>query len=501
MVHILLFLMMQNANILNAIKTLSVGKRKYEEIKSKKLGYSSLYDYFSHKLRAQKSYSFNENQLSNNKSFNSFQPKTVSAQEYCRLGVEMQNVGKLKEAETYYKQAIALKPDYAQAFNNLGVIMQKCRRFEEARKIYTHATILKTDYALAYCNLGITLQKLGLLKEAEISFRQAILLKADYVEAMLKLAIILYYMNNLKEVIGILQNILLIDSDYFGLKAGVLLAIFSFLDDNIKMSKKYLMKTTHIWEKTSVEFKNEKTYHRYLMKIIQSRKDKFYYCYNPKKDKMLYVIGESHSLNSHQLHIHYSGIEFFCKSMLIVGCMQWHLGNSTRNQYKNKFEKIFSILPKSSKVLLTIGEIDCRLDSGIIKHNNSYENNLNLTIENTIENYLKYILKINSVYNHDVIIQGVPCPNINTENYSENELMKLIKVIKKFNFVLKNKTKEKGLNFLDVYTLTNRGDGFSNAKWHLDSCHLSPDGMLEAWSKYLKKNNFEKDTYINTLLT
>ena len=493
MVHILLFLIMQKADILNAIKTLSVGKRKYEEIKSKKLGYSSLYDYFSNKLRDQRSYSFNKYQLANNKSLNTFQPKTVSAQEYCRMGIEMQMGGKLKEAERFYWQAIALKPDYAQVFNNLGVIMQKSHKFQEARKIYTHAIVLKPDYAIAYCNLGITLQKLGLLKEAETSYRQAILLKSDYAEAMLKLAIVLYYMNDLNEVIDILQNILLIDSDYFGLKAGVLLAIFSFLDGNIKMSKKYLMKTTHIWEETSEEFKNEKTYHRYLTKIIQSRKDTIYYRYNQKKDKILYVIGESHSLNSHQLHIQYSGIKFFCKSMLIVGCMQWHLGNPTRNQYKNKFEKFFSIVPKSSKVLLTIGEIDCRLDSGIIKHNNSYENNLNLTIENTIENYLKYILKINSVYNHDIIVQGVPCPNINVENYSKNELTKLIEVIKKFNSILKNKTKEKGLNFLDVYTLTNRGDGFSNAKWHLDSYHLSPDGMLEAWSKYVKKNNFEKN--------
>ena len=63
-----------------------------------------------------------------------------------------------------------------------------------------------------------------------------------------------------------------------------------------------------------------------------------------------------------------------------------------------------------------------------------------------------------------------------------------------------NKTKEKGLDFLDVYTLTNRGDGFSNAKWHLDSYHLSPEGMLEAWSKYLKKNNFENNRHPNTLL-
>ena len=487
MVQILLFSIMQKADILNAKKTLSFGKRKYEEINS-------------NKLKDKKSYSFHKYQLANNKLLNSLHHKTVSAQEYCRMGIEMQIGGKLKEAERFYLEAIALKPDYAQAFNNLGVITQKYHKFEEARKIYTHAIVLKPDYAIAYCNLGITLQKIGLLKESETSYRKAILLKPDYAEAMLKLAIILYYMNNLNEVIGILKNILLIDPDYFGLKAGVLLAIFSFLDGNIKMSKKYLMKTKNIWKKKSVEFKNEKNYHNYLMKIIQSRKDKIYYRYNQKKDKILYVIGESHSLNSHQLHIQYFGIKFFCKSMLIVGCMQWHLGNSNRNQYKNKFEKFFSFIPKSSKVLLSIGEIDCRLDSGIIKHNNSYENNLNLTIENTIENYLKYILKINSVYHHDVIIQGVPCPNIDTENYSKNELKKLIAVIKKFNFVLENKTKEKGLNFLDVYTLTNRGDGFSNAKWHLDSCHLSPDGMLEAWNKYLKKNNFENNKYHNTLL-
>ena len=93
MVHILLFLIMQKADILNAIKTLSVGKRKYEEIKS-------------NKLRDQKSYSFNKYQLANNKSFNSFQHKTLSAQEYCRMGIEMQMSGKLKEAERFYLQEI-----------------------------------------------------------------------------------------------------------------------------------------------------------------------------------------------------------------------------------------------------------------------------------------------------------------------------------------------------------------------------------------------------------
>jgi hypothetical protein len=41
-----------------------------------------------------------------------------------------------------------------------------------------------------------------------------------------------------------------------------------------------------------------------------------------------------------------------------------------------------------------------------------------------------------------------------------------------------------------VHKLTNRGDGFSNAVWHIDNIHLSPDGMLEAWRKYASKKKY-----------
>ena len=50
---------------------------------------------------------------------------------------------------------------------------------------------------------------------------------------------------------------------------------------------------------------------------------------------------------------------------------------------------------------------------------------------------------------------------------------------------LKNKSKEKGFNFLDVHKLTDRGDGISNTIWHIDDTHLSPEGFLEAWNRYV----------------
>ena len=54
-------------------------------------------------------------------------------------------------------------------------------------------------------------------------------------------------------------------------------------------------------------------------------------------------------------------------------------------------------------------------------------------------------------------------------------------MIREFNVVLKNKSKKMGFGFLDVHKLTDNGDGFSNSIWHLDTIHLSPEGMCEAW--------------------
>ena len=173
---------------------------------------------------------------------------------------------------------------------------------------------------------------------------------------------------------------------------------------------------------------------------------------------------------------------------MIKGCTQWSLGNSARNQYKHQFESIFWSLPKTISVLLTIGELDCRLDSGIIKHKNNFsEKEIEEILLTTIENYLFYIVKNNSDCQHSIIIQGVPCSNIDTETLSGKDVTQLTEVIKKFNCELKNKSKKKGFEFLDLHKLTYRGDGISDTVWHIDSIHLSPKVFLEAWSRYFSE--------------
>jgi hypothetical protein len=292
-------------------------------------------------------------------------------------------------------------------------------------------------------------------------------------------------MNKSDAAIFLWRKVLQIDADNNGLRAGVNIAICNFLEGDFAGSKKHLLAAAKIQEKPSSKFKNEKVYQQYLLNILKWREDKYFDVNKGKNDKTLYALGESHSLVNHHLRFQRPVRDFFGKAKLIKGCKQWHLGSSIRNQYKNQFESIFCSLPKSSEVLLAIGEIDCRLDSGIIKHKKKNPGKeIKEIISTTIENYLTYIVKNNSGYQHNIIIQGVPCPNVDTGTCSEKEVTQLIEVIKNFNCELKNKSKEKGFEFLDVHKLTDRGDGFSNAIWHIDGYHLSPQGVLEAWRRY-----------------
>ena len=407
------------------------------------------------------------------------------------LGITLKELGRLDEVEASYAQAISLKPDYAEAHYNLGITLNELGRLDEAAASYTQAIWLKPNYPESHNNLGITLKELGRLDEAAASYTQAIELKPDFAEAMLNLSNALVYMGPMEEKIRTLQNVLQIDSDNYGLMAGVNLAICKFLEGDFLDSRKHLLAAAKIQEKTSLKFKSEKVYQKYLLNILRWHEEKYFHGYKTKTDRTLYAIGESHSLVSHQLPVQGAGSVMLCQAKLIKGCKQFHLGNSNKNQYKTQFESIFCSLPKASEVLLAIGEIDCRLNSGIIKYKNKFpEKELKEIIVTTVENYLTYILENNSEYQHNIIIQGVPCPNIDTESHSGKNVAELIDVIKIVNFELKSRSNEKGFDFLDVHKLTDRGDGFSNAIWHIDDYHLSPDGIQEAWRRYAAEYSY-----------
>ena len=100
---------------------------------------------------------------------------------------------------------------------------------------------------------------------------------------------------------------------------------------------------------------------------------------------------------------------------------------------------------------------------------------------------MNYIEQCNKNCNHIIYLQGVPSPMISHNFFNNEEIIKQIEVIKYFNKELKIQSKKR-FWFLDIYKLTNRGDGISNEVWHIDDFHISPDGILEAWKNFNIEN-------------
>jgi tetratricopeptide (TPR) repeat protein len=403
------------------------------------------------------------------------------AEAHSNLSNTLQELGRLEDAATSYKKAIAIKPDYALAHYNLGITLKKLGRLEDAEASYKKAIAINPDLAEAHSNLGITLQELGRLEDAEISYKRAIAIKPDYAEAFSNLSLTLLFLDKLNEATQVLLKIMEIDPEGYGLKACVDLAVLNFLSKNRTSSKSLLIKSKNILTNKQSAFKNQIAYWNLLSKLLDIHQNVIKKEIDELEVQKLYVIGESHSLASHDTHIKIQS-HYLCQSFWIVGCKQWHLGNTFKNKYKYKFQKIIQGIPSHSNILLSIGEIDCRINNGILNQikKNPVEDKIKI-INSTINNYLQYIFKLLTPFSHNITIQGVPCPNIIIENKSKEDFSNLVDLVKQFNVILKKQSHFYGFNFLDLHKLTDRGDGFSNGKWHIDQHHLSPAGMQEAW--------------------
>ena len=334
--------------------------------------------------------------------------------------------------------------------------------------------------------MGITLEKLGRLEEAETSYNKAIAIKPDYAEALLNKAKLNICQNQIIDSINSLEHVIKMNNGDTSLIAAVTLAVLNFQADDLYSAQLLIENSKNILQSKNKSVQNDKNYHSLLSNLISW--NNINVCpLNNHIVQMLYVIGESNALVSNRLFIRHLKGGSLCKVQWIVGCKQWHLGNSSHNKYKEQFERVLSSLPYKSTVLLSIGEIDCRVDDGILKHIKNHPSKImSEVIKSTIENYLTYVYKITSIKSNHVIIQGVPCPNIDPIRVGSYETSILVDLIKAFNYELGAKSEKNGFEFLDLHTLTDRGDGYSNGIWNIDEHHLSPAGMLEAWKRHLE---------------
>jgi tetratricopeptide (TPR) repeat protein/mono/diheme cytochrome c family protein len=90
------------------------------------------------------------------------------------MGIAEASRGRLDEAETQFRRATALDPEFADAFINLGIVLHRQGRVPDALTAYLRAADLAPGEARAQHNAGVALEELGRLDEAEVRLRAAV---------------------------------------------------------------------------------------------------------------------------------------------------------------------------------------------------------------------------------------------------------------------------------------------------------------------------------------
>jgi tetratricopeptide (TPR) repeat protein len=118
------------------------------------------------------------------------------------LAVALQFDGRVEEATSHYRRAIALRPDYAPAYNNLGSALRVNGRPDEAVAVFERASDLQPDYAEAHYNAGNALVELGKTSEAIDHFKRALRLNPSSADTHNNLGIVLAGQGKLDEAIA-----------------------------------------------------------------------------------------------------------------------------------------------------------------------------------------------------------------------------------------------------------------------------------------------------------
>ena len=116
------------------------------------------------------------------------------------LAAALKQNGRIDESLVASQKSVELNPQDAEAYYNLGIVMQDLGKLDEAEAIYKKAITLKPDHK-AHNNLGIVMQDLGRLDEAEESYKKAIKQKPDFIQAIKNKWLLLFSQKRFEEAL------------------------------------------------------------------------------------------------------------------------------------------------------------------------------------------------------------------------------------------------------------------------------------------------------------
>jgi tetratricopeptide (TPR) repeat protein len=439
------------------------------------------------------------------------------AEAHMNLGVALMEQGKSQEAADQFRQALSLNANFPEALMNLGIVLQDRGQLGEAVAQYRQALALRPHYALAHFNLANALLEQGNLDEALARYQHALALTArtaapttalppiDSIRQATNRTRSLYpaeepcFMNLVRVncwrsadrgwhalCAAALEQAGLSHASRLELlvRAGVsqwLAGERTALADSLRAASEA---STAIGPSRSREVKNSRAYANFLTNLMRHAETAGAAASDPATPELA-VIGDSHCLSFHGVGVTLGGAPYRTGAQLVMGGKAWHLASPQPNLYKWRFGAILDTIPEGSPIVCCFGEIDCRLDEGILPYYRRTGADLEHLIADQTGRYVSYVAAAAAPRRLKPTFVGVPAPHLDAlaaehPDASAADKALLVDIVKVFNMCLGRATAKHGYRMIDVFAVSAGPDGKASGEQHIDVFHLKPDALALA---------------------
>lgn len=398
--------------------------------------------------------------------------------------------GRINEMVPMLRSAAAANPVNPIILSLLANLLCDGDDLDEALSVGIKAHVVDDTSAPAICSLSKALVEKGLYEDAASVYDKLTAPANDHdVVAHGWLAESLLRHQRLEDGWFILDRLLDVSEITGRQRYGYLIlkAIYCWLSDDPAGSEKHTDEAEKLLHRVGPHEleKNPLAYSRYIAMLIDNRRLKSE-LYRDSAPDTLHVIGESHCLSPHGTALDLGGDLYRLEGRLIMGCKAWHLADPKVNNFQRAYWAIVSDLAEGANLLVTIGEIDCRMDEGMFPRHKKTGGSLDHIIESTARGFVNFIATLAADKGHQANICGVPAPHpalISDSPLPEADHGAYLDMIRRFNISVEGFAKQRGCGFVDLYSMTVREAGTADGSHHIDRNHLYPSAIHRALGK------------------
>lgn len=399
------------------------------------------------------------------------------------------------EARIKCEWLVKHEPAFLEARLLLGSCYFSTRDYGQALETLNCARPYAPKQSELLANIASCEKLLGRIPEAIDNFKAALAERPDHLEALLALDLLLIADGNQTEAQAWIEKALSATAMPTPVRARLLLSlILSQWMQSDWPGARYNLEclATHLPELKQTHLRADIQQMLYFLPYLQgllAYQQRFASTYVPAQNlpETLYVLGDSHSLGFQGLSC--SQARFV--PLFLLGVKAWHLGGGNHLARQAAFQRLLRFVQQNGRIVLSIGEIDCRPREGIYPY---YRDRAHLSrndgIQQLIDGYMAFIGRMQHC-RPDISWAVLSVPPLNPQwrhrsdggiSLTTEEEVALPTIINQFNTALAEASYAKGVYYVNQQkTLENAADpGFARPGVHLDLTHLKPHLAMQA---------------------